>query len=1109
MNKTVTLLVLSVFLLGNVDAQFGRNKTRNANAYRNNYQRLAMCGGGTSVFEIRGGNLWAWGGNTSGQLGDGTNTSRLTPVSLGIDNQWTTVASGQSHTLAIKSGGTLWAWGRNSDRELGDGTTTPRYSPVQVGTDNKWVSIACGTSASLAIKSDGTLWAWGYNGYGELGLGQYTTNNGPTQVGTDNKWVSIACGSLFTIGLKSDGTLWGWGLNTNGQVGDGTTTTRYTPVQIGNDNKWTTIACGDAHALAFKSDGTLWAWGLNGNGQLGDNTNTDRSAPVQIGTDNNWTSVAAGIKHTIAVKTDGTLWGWGDDTYGQLIGFGSSKSPKLLGSSSYWVSVACSRYTTLCLQYDGSIIGFGFNNYGELGDGTTLPANGSEDVRTNPQDWLQVTKGSLHTTALRSDGTLWSSGWNMYGQLGDGTTTNKSTPVQVGTATDWIAFVSGTFHNMAIKVDGTLWGWGWNAAGQVGDGTNTNRTSPTKIGAATNWVNLACGYRHTVALQSNGTLWAWGYNGYGQLGNNTVTDINAPAQIGTATNWTSIACGDYHTLALKSDGTLWAWGYNTYGQLGDGTTLDRAVPVQIVTDNKWTSVVAGSGHTLALKSDGTLWAWGYNVYGQLGDGTTTNVSVPKQIGTATNWISLSAGRGHSIALASDGGIWAWGDNINGQLGDGTTTGRLAPTRLSYGFDGIHLAKGANSSHSVLINNNRATICATGLNNYGQLGNGVTTDKSQYSCATNFCRMLTLYTGPSYTVSNFPIGLTGIQTDVQTGCVMLASITPSGAAPVAGTVTMSEYSDATLQRYNGKLYVQRHYDIAPATNATTATASVTLYYTQADFDAYNAARGNLPALPTNAYDYAGRNNVVVSQFHGTPTGGVAPQNYPATWTGTGPAHVLLHPLYVIWNEDSHRWEITVDVTGFSGFFLHTTLTNSVLPVTWLSLSGKLNPLGQASLQWAVEERDVADYTVEKSEDGLHFVGVGSVQSLGNGRNNYTFTETTSLVDRAFYRVRQTDINGRISYSKTIRLSSKKEGALMVSLYPNPVQSAASLEVHTASGGTLNYQVTDAMGQKLQSGSFVVREGVSVLTLPTRMLPQGVYLWQGNLNGQAFSLRFIKL
>ena len=336
---------------------------------------------------------------------------------------------------------------------------------------------------------------------------------------------------------------------------------------------------------------------------------------------------------------------------------------------------------TVAVKTDGTLWAWGNNYDGELGDGTTVNKSNPVQIGT-ATNWQSVAAGGSHTVAVKTDGTLWAWGYNSDGQLGDGTTGSKSSPVQIGTATNWQSVATGKNHTVAVKADGTLWAWGYNYFGQLGDGTTGNKSSPVQIGTATNWQTVAASGVHTVAVKRDGTLWAWGYNSDGQLGDGTTGNKSSSVQIGTATNWQAVAASDDHTVAVKTDGTLWTWGYNGFGELGDGTTGNKSGPVQIGAATNWQAVAAGDYYTVAVKTDGTLWAWGDNASGQLGDGTTGNKSSPVQMGTATNWQSVAAGYSHTVAVKTDGTLWAWGNNYYGQLGDGTTGGnKSSPVRM--------------------------------------------------------------------------------------------------------------------------------------------------------------------------------------------------------------------------------------------------------------------------------------------------------------------------------------------------------------------------------------------------------------------------------------------
>jgi len=350
---------------------------------------------------------------------------------------------------------------------------------------------------------------------------------------------------------------------------------------------------------------------------------------------------------------------------------------------------------SLGIKTDGSLWGWGEGESCAVGDGTCTDRLTPVRVLT---EVAVVTAGIYYSLALKTDGSLWAWGNNWFGQLGDGTTTDRSTPVQV--LTDVTAVSAGSFHTLAIKTDGSLWAWGWNGTGQLGDGTTTDRSTPVQI--LTDVAAVAAGKSndqraHTLALKTDGSLWAWGNNRNGQLGDGTTTDHLTPVQV--LTGVAAVAAGYYHTLALKTDGNLWAWGFNGDGRLGDGTTTTRQLtPVQILTGVA--AVAAGFHHSLALKTDRSLWAWGWNGSGRLGDGTTTDRLTPVQV--LTGVVAVSGGFLHTLARKTDGSLWAWGGNEYGRLGDGTTTGRLSPVPV-VGFGGSSAAAADFTVTNVTLN----------------------------------------------------------------------------------------------------------------------------------------------------------------------------------------------------------------------------------------------------------------------------------------------------------------------------------------------------------------------------------------------------------------------
>ncbi len=322
---------------------------------------------------------------------------------------------------------------------------------------------------------------------------------------------------------------------------------------------------------------------------------------------------------------------------------------------------------------------WGDNFVGQLGDGTTIQRTTPVQVSTL-SSVTAVVAGTIgiHSLALKSDGTVWAWGHN-GGQLGDGTTTTRLTPVRVSVLIGVTAIAAGGVHSLALS-NGRVWVWGINWAGQLGDGTTTTRVTPVQVSGLTNVTAIAGGGIHSLALKSDGTVWAWGANGIGELGDGTTTNRTTPVQVGSLTGVTAIAGGVFHSLAL-SNGTVWAWGANGFGELGDGTTTNRVAPVQVSGLTNVTAIAGDNGYSLALKSDGTVWAWGIGGGGQLGDGTLTNRNTPVQVSGLTNVTAIAGGNGHSLALKSDGTVWAWGWNLSGKLGDGTTTDRYIPVQV--------------------------------------------------------------------------------------------------------------------------------------------------------------------------------------------------------------------------------------------------------------------------------------------------------------------------------------------------------------------------------------------------------------------------------------------
>ena len=291
---------------------------------------------------------WAWGFNNYGQLGDNTNVSKSSPVSVvGGFTDWCQVSASRdnAHSLGLRTNGTTWSWGRGQYGRLGDGTTVNKSSPVSViGGFTDWSQLFAGARFSLGLRTNGTLWSWGAYGFGKLGDNAGSNRSSPVSVvGGFTDWCQISA-FYHSLGVRTNGTLWGWGYNANGQVGDNTETNRSSPVSvIGGFTDWCHAAAGSRHSLGVRTNGTLWSWGKNNFGQLGDNTTVSKSSPVSvIGGFTNWCQVSATYQ-SLGVRTNGTLWSWGRADIGQLgdnTNVSKSSPVSVVGGFTDWCQVS-------------------------------------------------------------------------------------------------------------------------------------------------------------------------------------------------------------------------------------------------------------------------------------------------------------------------------------------------------------------------------------------------------------------------------------------------------------------------------------------------------------------------------------------------------------------------------------------------------------------------------------------------------------------------------------------------------------------------------------------------------------------------------------------------
>lgn len=685
------------------------------------------------------GYAFAWGGNASGEVGDGTvSTARAEPIPISALGRVLHIAAGGGYGLAIKSDGTLWSWGDNSVGQLGTGRPESSRRPVPVARPAGALGIAAGVSHSLAVWDDGSVWAWGQGTEGQLGNGNAQNSNVPVRANISGAtW--IAAGRSHSLAVVA-GRVWSWGSNSRGQLGTGIPGQDSTPREVPGVSGIVAVAAGDTHSLALGADGSVWAFGNGSGGQLGIGATQDRPSPTRLTGLPPVAGIAARGDNSIAVARDGTVWTWGSGV------FFSTGNPNG-GTASPWqvpgvqgiVEVAAGHLHMLTRDNAGRVLAWGYGGPGQLGDGRQMDSASPVTPVGLPRVERIAAAGNLSMAmSFQADVLGW--GASNVGQLGELAAPSNPVPIEIGSLGRASSPSAGTDHSLALGPRGTAWGWGHNIDGQLGVATTTTvqRTaillpSPSQI------VSLQAGSVHSLALDASGRVHAWGNSVSGQLGDGqagySLTRLQ-PLQVnlGSGVSAIAIAAGGRHSLALLSDATVRAWGENDYGQVGDGTGTGNPIvadfgpphyrprPVAVVALTQAVRIAAGGSHSLALRADGTVWAWGANMSGQLGRGTAGGIgSAPAPVDGLIGVTAIAAGERHSLALRSDGTVWSWGSNQRGELGNGTTGDPVARPAQVPGLTGV-VAIAAGGFHSVALRSD-GTVWTWGLNENGQLGSG--------------------------------------------------------------------------------------------------------------------------------------------------------------------------------------------------------------------------------------------------------------------------------------------------------------------------------------------------------------------------------------------------
>ncbi len=732
------------------------------------------------------GKVLAWGRNSSGQLGDGTNTARATPVQVLFAGA-RAVSAGHASTLYLRVDGTVWGVGENTFGQLGDGTTTNRSIPVPVTGLANVTSMATGANHSIARRADGTVWTWGRNDAGQLGDGTLVSRAAPAQVPALSGVVMVAAGNARSFALKADGTVWSWGNNTFGSLGDGTSINRSSPVQVAGVSNMVRIVTHSTSfdTFAIRSDGTLWTLGS--------------ATPSQYGTGNDYLRAAVGDSNYLAVRSAGQLWSWGNNynsSNGRGTTINNSDAPAPIPALSTIVDTAAASCQSMALKSDGTVWMWGYNSDGQLGNLNNNPvASAPLIVTTNncvsPSNdqlmpaqvlgvggagflFLDQHRGSFITlsdlplggvqlsnpllvSAVPNASTVTISG-GLY-RIDDGPFVSTPGTVNPGqlislqinvpgvcgttaTATLTVAGVPRAFSVSTLACDTTPDPYEFlNAPATPASTyavsnpvliTGVNTATPVSVSGGEHSVGCTGTFSSSPASINNGQ--ALCVRALANATNNTVkvATINVGGFTTTFTVFSAVAPSFnpaahirsyfWHGLALRNNGTVFAWGDNQYGAHGTGTLVSSATPVRSLISGV-IQVGAGVYFSAALRADGEVWTWGLNDDGQLGHGGFVDTTQPRMVPGFGNVTDIAVGQSHVLARRADGSVWAWGANDEGQLGDGTQIRRNTPVQVAGLTNVTHIAAG--DDHS-LARKADGTVVAWGGNSCGQVGDNSTT-----------------------------------------------------------------------------------------------------------------------------------------------------------------------------------------------------------------------------------------------------------------------------------------------------------------------------------------------------------------------------------------------
>ena len=691
-------------------------------------------------------NSWAlkcWGDNSNGQLGIGSTSSSNSPSTVTVGGNAVAVSAGGSHTCALLDGNNVKCWGDNSNGQLGDGGTNQQNDAATVGISLPGaISIDSGHSHTCAVDSNDSLHCWGGSASGQVGDGSTSDQiTSPIEIalGQNLGTLSISSGSSYTCVIGSNDLARCWGGHGSGALSLGTSPSEFTIPMWSyislSERDWNNNSNLNIFEVGVSNDDDGDGFS---NTVDSDPNNPTVAADCSSGSYGRFTCSPATPGYYVSGTGNTVMTPASPGNYTNSVGATSQvqcnigEFQELSGQTSceearpgYYVPDMGAAAGTPCPA----------GQYNDLYGMTEVTACRWADSGHSVPVLTQVTSGASHSCAILDDGSVSCWGENSNGQLGDGSRTPSLEPAKASMplGRKALGISAGSYHTCTLLDDGSIRCWGSNNFGQIGDGTSIERTSPVSVnlGVGKSALAVSSGESHTCAVLNDGTMKCWGLNSNGQLGDGTSTDRLSPENVLMGDeDALMVSTGSYHTCAIMGDRSVMCWGDNWNGQLGDGTNTDRLSPVEITvpSNSSAVSLDAGALHTCLGMNDGSMFCWGYNAYGQLGNGGFGNSNYPMTTPLSANQLltNVKVGLFHSCALFDSGQVACWGDNSNGQLGDGTQSGSAIPGIVSLSTNATSITVGQRHSCAILDD---ARLQCWGANEFGQLGDGSSSDRN--------------------------------------------------------------------------------------------------------------------------------------------------------------------------------------------------------------------------------------------------------------------------------------------------------------------------------------------------------------------------------------------